>query len=111
MSDTDLSDLFATGTTPERDPAFELWVADGIGRARLRSRLLSLALRAIVVLMLSGAIFAASNLIKPVLVQLVDGSPQFMGVPVPVVLGALLTALAIRTWRDLFAFRFFTPPS
>jgi hypothetical protein len=36
-------------------------------------------------LMLSVAIFVASRLIEPVLARLVGGAPQFMGVPVPMV--------------------------
>jgi hypothetical protein len=97
MTDSEFSDLFAAGTAPEHDPAFTLRVAAGIGRARLRSRLLALALRAFVVLMLAGAIFVAAGLVKPMLVQLLDGSPQFMGVPVPVVVGALVAGLALRS--------------
>lgn len=110
MTDKQISDLFAEGTAPERDPAFALWVEAGIGRARLRVRLLALALRATVVLMLSGAVFVASRPIKPVLVQLVDGSPQFMGVPVPVVLGVLVAGLALCARRYLLPLRRFAPP-
>jgi hypothetical protein len=39
----------------------------------------------------------ASRLFAPVLTHLVDGWPRFMGVPVPVVLGVLVVALALRT--------------
>src|SRR5262245_1689226 len=96
MTDQQLSELFAEGTAPERDPAFALQVAAGIGRARLRTRLLALGLRATVLLMVSVPIFVASRLIAPVLAQLVEGWPRFMGVPVPVVLGVLVAALALR---------------
>ena len=96
MTDPQLSDLFTEGTAPERDPAFTLWVASGIARARLRRRLLALGLRVTVLLMLSVPIFMASRLIAPVLAQLVEGWPRFMGVPVPVVLGVLVAALALR---------------
>ena len=95
MTDQQLSDLFAQGTAPERDPDFALGVAVGIGRARLRARLGALALRAAVGLMLAGVTFVAAGMIKPVLVQLVDGAPQFMGVPLPLVLGVLAAGLAV----------------
>ena len=96
MTDQQLSDLFAEGTAPDRDPAFALLVASGIGRVRRRRQLLTLAPRVLVLLMLLVAMFAASRLIAPVLAQLVEGWPQFLGVPVPVVLGALVAALALR---------------
>jgi len=95
MTDTQLSDLFAEGTAPETDPDFTLRVTARIGRARLGGRLRVLALRAAGVLMLSGVTFVAAGVIKPMLVQLVDGAPQFMGVPAPVVLGVLIAGLAL----------------
>ena len=90
-----LSDLFAEGTAPERDPDFALKVAAGIGRVRLGARLRALALRAAGLLALSGAIFVAAGLIRTVLVPLLDGAPQFMGAPVPVVLGVFVAGLAL----------------
>lgn len=105
MTDQPLSDLFTEGTAPERDPAFTLWVASGIGRSRLRRRLLALGLRVTVLLMLSVPIFVASQLIAPVLAQLVEGWPRFMGVPVPVVLGVLVAALALRVQPHLLRLR------
>ena len=111
MSDSQISDLFAEGTAPEHDPAFAQAVASGIGRARLRMRLGALALRGIVVLMLSGAVFVAVGVIKPVLVQLVDGSSQFMGVPVPVVLGVAAIGLALSARRYVLSLLEFPAPS
>jgi hypothetical protein len=105
MSDQQLSDLFAEGTAPEHDPAFTLLVASEIGRARLRRRLLALALRVIVLLILSAPLFVVSRQIAPMLAQLVEGWPQFMGVPVPLVLCALVVALALRTRFFLFPLR------
>jgi hypothetical protein len=96
MTDQPLSDVFTEGTAPERDPAFALRVASGIGRARLRRRLLALGLRVTVLLMLSVPMFVASRLITPVLAQLVEGWPRFMDVPVPVVLGVFVAVLALR---------------
>ena len=104
MTDKQLSELFAEGTAPERDPAFALWVAAGIGRTRLRMRFLALALRAAVMLMLSVAIFVASRLIEPVLAQLVEGAPQFMGVPVPLVVVGVLVAAAGAARPALYSF-------
>lgn len=92
MTDEQISGLFAEGTAPESDPAFALRVAADIGRARFRSRFLALALPATAVLILSGATFVTAEVVKPMLVQLIDGAPQFMGVPVPVVLGVLAVA-------------------
>jgi hypothetical protein len=104
MTDPQLSSLFADGTAPDHDPAFTAQVAAEIGRARLRTRLLALALQAAMVLTLAGALFVAGRLIEPALVQLaplVEQSPQFMGVPVPLVLGALLVGLALLARRRL----------
>jgi len=97
MNDRQVSDLFAEGTAPERDPAFVLQVAAGIGRARLRTWLLAIAYRMTAVLLLSGAVFFAGRLIGPV----VTGFPQFMGVPVPLVLGVLALGLVLRGRRWL----------
>ena len=102
MTDRQLSDLFAEGTAPERDPDFALRVAAGIGRARFGIQVRALALRGAVVLMLSGVIFVAAGVVRPVLVQLVDGAPQFMGVPVPVVLSALAVGLVLGARRYVF---------
>ena len=95
MTESQLSDLFAEGTAPESDPDFALRVAAGIGRERLGAQVRALALRAAVVLVLSGAAFVAAGMIKPVLGRLVDGAPQFMGAPMPVVLAALAAGLAV----------------
>ena len=105
VPDTLLSEVFAEGTAPARDPAFTLSVECEIGRARLRRRLLTLGLRVTVLLMLSVPVFMASRLIAPVLAQLVEGWPRFMGVPVPVVLGVLVVALARRLRIYLFRLR------
>jgi hypothetical protein len=99
MSDKQISDLFAEGTAPERDPAFELKVASTIGRARFRSRLLALVLPATGVLVASGALYGTASLIQPVLGQLLDESLQFMGVPAPVVLGVLAAGLVLSARR------------
>lgn len=110
MTDKQLSDLFAEGTAPERDPAFALRVAAGISRARLRTRLLALALRASAILMLSVALFVVVRLIKPVLAELVEGVPQFMGVPVPMVLGVLAAGLVLCA-RFYIPLRRLAPPA
>ena len=105
MTDQPLSNLFTEGSAPQRDPAFTFRVASGIGRARLRRQLLALGLRVTVLLILAVPIFVASRLAAPVLAQLVEGWPRFMGVPVPLVLGVLVAALARRTRLYLFALR------
>jgi hypothetical protein len=59
-------------------------------------RVLALALRVAVVLMLAVALLVASRLIEPVLARLVEGVPQFMGVPVPMaMLGVLVAGLVL----------------
>jgi hypothetical protein len=111
LTDKQLSDLFAEGTAPERDPAFALRVAAGIGRTRLRMRFLALALRATVTLMLCVAMFVAIRLSEPVLAQLVEGMPRFMGVPVPLVLGLLVAAFVLRAQLHIpLPLRRFAPP-
>jgi hypothetical protein len=113
MTDTQLSELFAEGSAPERDPAFALRVAAEIGRTRLRMRLLALALRAAVMLIPFVAVFVASRLIEPVLAQLLQRVPQFMGVPVPiVVLGVLVVGVVLLRARVYGPLRrFASPPS
>ncbi|HET8699812.1 MAG TPA: hypothetical protein VFO94_20170, partial [Gammaproteobacteria bacterium] len=99
MNDQQLADLFAEGTAPEPDVAFALRVEADIGRARLRLRLLELALRGAVMLLVAGAVFAAARTIEPLLGQLIGGSAEFMGVPVPVVLVVVIAGLALRGQR------------
>lgn len=115
MTDTQLTDLFAEGTAPERDTAFALGVAAGIGRTRVRLRLVALARRATVMLILSVAAFVAIRLSTPVLAPLVDGLPHFMGVPVPQVLGVLVAVLVLRVQLHMLLrlplLRFAPPPS
>jgi hypothetical protein len=95
-TDKQLSELFAEGTAPEHDPAFALRVAAGIGRAGLGRRVLALALRVAVMVMLAVAVLVASRQIEPVLARLVEGVPQFMGVPVPMaMLGILVAGLVL----------------
>ena|SRR6186713_2530456 len=105
MTDEQLSDLFTEGTAPERDAAFALLVESSIGRARRRGRLLGLGLRVTVLLLLAIPVFVASRMLAPALAQLVEGWPRFMDVPVPVVLGVLVVALALRTRLYLFPLR------
>lgn len=100
MTDKQLSALFADGTSPEHDLAFVLAVAAEIGRTRLRMRFLPLALRTAAMLMVSLALVMASRLIEPVLARLVEGVPQFMGVPVPMaVLGVFVAGLVLLRGR------------
>ena len=113
LTDQQLSELFTEGTAPERDPAFALRVAGEIGRTRLRMRVLALALRAAAMLMLSVAIIVASRLIEPVLAPLVEGTPRFMGVPLPMVVlgGVLVAGLILRAPLHIPLRRLVSPPS
>jgi hypothetical protein len=103
MTDEQLSGLFAEGTAPESDPAFALKVAAGIGRERFRLRLLAFAPRAAMTLAVAATALVAAGLVKFMLLPLVDGAPQFMGVPAPVVLGVVVAGLALGIGRYVFA--------
>lgn len=105
MIDPQLSDWFAEGTAPEHDLAFTLRVASEISSARSRRHLLLLGLRVIVLLMLFVPAFMASRVAAPLLAQLVEGWPRFMGVPVPVVLGVVVAALVLRSRPYLLRLR------
>jgi hypothetical protein len=101
----ELSDLFAEGTAPESDPAFAARVTARIGRERLRTRLGAIALRVLAVLMLAGVAYAAAGMVRPMLGPLLEGSSQFMGVPVPLVLGVALAGLALSAGRYVLSLR------
>lgn len=99
MTDERLADLFAEGTAPERDPAFARRVSAEISGARLGRRLLALAIRALLVLTLAGVIFVTAQMIEPMLEPIAQGAPQFMGVPLPLVLCAVVVGVAVRMRR------------
>jgi hypothetical protein len=99
MTDERLSGLFAHGTAPERDVAFARRVGAEIGRARLGWRFLALAVRALVVLTLAAAVFVTARVMAPALVPIAVSWPHFMGVPLPLVLGALAVALFVHRRR------------
>ena len=98
MTDERLTRLFTEGTAPERDTAFARRVDARIERARRGLRLLKLAIPALVILTLAAALFVTVRTLEPALAQIAENSPQFMGVPLPLVLGALAVGLAVRTW-------------
>ena len=95
MDDPRLVDLFAEGTAPERDAAFAECVETEIGRARLAARL-ALVARATVVLALIAAVYVTGRAVAPAFARIADMSPEFMGVPVPLVLGAIVIGLLRR---------------
>jgi hypothetical protein len=103
MTEERLAQLFADGTAPEHDAAFDRRVDAQIASVRRGRRFLALAVRALVVLTLAGAAFAALRTIEPTLEptleQIAESSPQFMGVPLPLVLGALVVGLAVHLRR------------
>jgi hypothetical protein len=99
MSEPSISDLFAEGTAPDRDPAFEMNVAADIGRARVLDRLARFALPVTGALVLSGAVHGAAEVVRPLLAPALEGATQFMGVPLPVVLVALAAGLALTARR------------
>jgi hypothetical protein len=99
MTDEHLTSLFAEGSAPERDAVFARRVDARIASGRRGLRLVALVVRALVILMFSAALFVIVRELEPTLQQIAENSPHFMGVPVPLVLGALAVGLAIRTWR------------
>ncbi|MGP1609658.1 MAG: hypothetical protein ACTS5G_03045 [Burkholderiales bacterium] len=96
MNDKQLANLFAGGSAPERDPAFALRVTAEIGRTRRRMRFLGLATRVAVMLISAAVAFLVIRLIESPLAQLLLGVPQFMGVPLPMVLFLFIAALLLR---------------
>ena len=98
MTDEPLTSLFAEGTAPERDTAFVRGVDVQIERERRSLRLLAFAVRASVILTLAAALFVTVRALEPALAQIAETSPQFMGVPMPLVLGAVGVGLAVRAW-------------
>jgi hypothetical protein len=101
MTDEELAGLFAEGTAPDRDAAFARRVDARIGFARARPRLLAPGLRALVILSLAAAVFVTVRTLEPALLQIVDHSPQFMGVSVPTIMAVLAVGLAVRALRFL----------
>jgi hypothetical protein len=95
MTEERLAQLFADGTAPERDAAFDRRVDAQIERERRGLRLLAFAVRSLVIVALAAALFVTVRTLEP---AIAESSPQFMGVPLPLVLGALAVGLAVRTW-------------
>jgi hypothetical protein len=95
MTDEQLAGLFAEGTAPESDAAFVRRVDARIGRARLGARLLPLAMRALVLLTLAAAAFITASTLDQIAVDM----PEFMGVPVPLILMMLAAGFALRSGR------------
>lgn len=100
-----LTGLFAEGTAPERDAAFTRRVNDRIDRARLGRCLSALAIRALVILTLAAAVFVTIRTLEPMLAPIlepvVESSPHFMGVPLPLVLAAAALSLGLYAMRLL----------
>jgi hypothetical protein len=99
MTDEHLTSLFAEGTAPERDTAFASRIDARIASARRGLRLLAFAIRTLVILTLAAAMFVTVRALEPALGQIAESSPQFMGVPVPLILVALAVGLAVRALR------------
>jgi hypothetical protein len=96
MADDQLDELFASGTAPERDTAFARRVDVQIASERRGLRLAALAVRALVILAVAATLFVTVRELEPTLQQIVGTSPQFMGVPLPLILVVLAVGLAVR---------------
>ena len=99
MADDQLAELFASGTAPERDAVFAQRVDARIASERRGARFLAFAIRALVIVTLAAAMFVTIRALEPTLQQIAESSPQFMGVPVPLILVALAVGLAVRAMR------------
>jgi hypothetical protein len=99
MADDQLAELFANGTAPEHDAAFARRIDARIASARRGLRLRAIAARVLVILTLAATAFVTIRALEPALQQIAESSPQFMGVPLPLVLGALAVGLAVRFRR------------
>jgi hypothetical protein len=53
----------------------------------------------LVILTLAATAFVTVSVLKPTLQQIAGNSPQFMGVPVPLVVVVLAVGLTVRTLR------------
>ncbi len=105
MTDEKLADLFAEeGSAPERDAAFVRQTDLRIGRARLGLRLVRMALPALLILIVAAGLFGAARVFEPELAQVIAAAPEIMGVPLPMVIGALGAGLVVH-YRRLFRFR------
>jgi hypothetical protein len=99
MADEQLTGLFAEGTAPERDAAFAQRVDARIVSVRRGARALALSVRVLVMLTLGAIAFATVRLAEPTLRQIAEISPEFMGVPVPLMLTVFGLGLLARLPR------------
>jgi hypothetical protein len=99
MTDERLAELFAEGSAPERDAAFAGRIEAEIGREHLRMRMLAAALRMLAVLTIAGMIFVTIRVMEPALELIAESSPKIVGVPAPLVFGALAIGLFIYAFR------------
>ena len=99
MTDEQLTELFADGTAPERDAVFAQRVDARIASERRGLRLVALAVRVLAILMLAATLFVIVRELEPTLQQIVGASPQFMGVPLPLILVVLAVGFAVRSLR------------
>jgi len=99
MADEQLAGLFAEGTAPERDAAFAQCVGVRIVSERRGARDLALSVRLVVMLTLGVMAFATVRLAEPTLKQIAESSPEFMGVPVPLMLTVFGVGLLVRLPR------------
>jgi hypothetical protein len=99
MTDEPLADLFAEGTAPERDAAFVRRVDARIASERRGVRLAALAVRVLVILAFAATLFFTVRELEPALQLIAGTSPQFMGVPLPLIMIVLAIVLAVHALR------------
>ena len=104
MTDDHLSNLFAEGTAPERDAAFALRIDAQIASERRALRMRALAIRTLMILVLAATTFLMVRALDWALAQMDYSAPLIMGVPLPLILAALMIGLAVR-FRGFSRFR------
>ena len=102
MIDQELAKLFARGTAAERDARFAARVEAEIRKVRSSIRLPHVAVICLLALALAAALYLTGRTIAPGLARIAEYSPDFMGVPVPLVLATPFFGVLLRVRRYLF---------
>jgi len=100
MNDDELVDLFQRGTAPERDKLF-------VERVTADVRQLQIIRKLVVLIKIAGfasfavVLFILVELFQPTIIRLLDGLPEFMSVPLPQAVIAILCAIVVLIRRPL----------
>jgi hypothetical protein len=97
MTDDHLTKLFAEGTAPARDATFVRRIDAQIAAARRALRVQAFTIRAVLLATLAATMFVMVRALEWALDQISASTPQIMGVPLPLVLAALIVGLVVRS--------------